>query len=88
MATFEKLFEEDPNYADADSVYFELGWALKLDKQPAEAARIFARLADEFPDHSLAVDSQYLVGDYAYEREDYKEAAVAYHVAMTKAGKS
>jgi TolA-binding protein len=88
VATFRKLFEEDPNYADADSVYFELGWALKsLDKE-AEAAQTFTLLTEKFPDSSLAADSHYLSGDFQYEKKDYRKAAKAYYVAMNKAGKT
>jgi len=59
-------------------------------------------LAEKFPDHSLAADSLYLVGDFecqkgdleyeknAYEeaKKAYKKAAVAYYAAMNKAGKT
>ena len=88
VATFTTLVEEDPEYTGLASVYFETGWALKLDKKEAEAADQFGKLVEQFPDSSLAADSHYLIGDFQYDQKEYKKAALAYHAAMTKAGKT
>ena len=36
---------DDPHYAAADKVLYELAWAQKADGQEADAAESFARLA-------------------------------------------
>ncbi len=88
VATFTTLIEEDPEYVGLASVYFETGWALKLDRKEPEAADRFGKLVEQFPDSSLATDSHYLIGDFQYDQKEYKKAALSYHAAMTGAGKT
>lgn len=87
-AVFRTLLQEDPEYTDADSVYFELGWALKSLQKEQEAADAFGQLVQQFPDSALVADSQCLIGDFHYDQKKCRKAAVAYHAAMTKAGKT
>jgi cellulose synthase operon protein C len=87
-ATFQLLLKDDPKYAAADKVYYELAWALKLAGRDKEAVDAFANLIKQCPDSPRVGESQFHVGEASYTDGKYQEAATAYAAAMEKAGKS
>ena len=87
-ATFQTLLKDDPKYAGADKVLYELAWALKQQGKEKESAEVFARLAAERPDSPLAAEAQYHVGEFAYQSGDLKAAAAACHAAWQRAGQT
>lgn len=88
VATFQKLLADQSSYPDADRVYFEMGWSLKELKKADDSLKAFETLVTDHADSDLVADAQYLIGDYHYDKKDYKKAAVGYYAAMQKAGKS
>jgi TolA-binding protein len=88
IATFQSLLSEDPKYAVADKVYYELAWALKSAGQEKEAVEAFANLIKQCPESPYVAESQFAVGEAAYKDGKYQAAATAYAAAMEKAGKS
>ena len=85
---FESIVEDDPKYADIDKALYELAWAQKQQGKEPQATETFARLAAEHPDSSLATEALYHVGEAAYASDAFKKAALAYHEAWQKAGKT
>ncbi len=88
IKTFEAILKDDAKYVGADKVLFELGWAAKNVNNEGAAAQAFKRLAEEYSDSPLAIESQYLVGEQQYAAKDYKQAAAAYEAVLKKTGKS
>ena len=98
VATFTSLLKENPQYREADKVYYELAWAQKSLGKEAEAAEEFARVGpkypnspevtDQYPNTALVAESNFHVGQYAYNSGRLKTAAVAYYGAMKKAGRT
>ena len=85
VATFQALLQEEPGYENADNTLYQLAWALKLSGKEEEAAKSFQQLAAEHPDSPRTAEAYYHVGELAYQKKDYKQAAVAYYKAMQKA---
>ncbi len=86
--TFRELLADDPRYAAADKVLYELAWAQKADGHESDAAESFARLAKAQPSSPLVAESLYHVGEHYYQKQEYKQAASAFYDSMQKAGKS
>ncbi|MDX1944560.1 MAG: tetratricopeptide repeat protein, partial [Pirellulaceae bacterium] len=84
ITTLDDLLKADAKYAAADSVLYEIGWAYKSQEKHAEAVPVFARLAAEHPDSSLAAEAWFHVGEDKYEKKDYAAAAKAYASAKKK----
>jgi TolA-binding protein len=85
IVTLTTLLRDDPHYAAADRVLYELAWAERSRGQPAAAAAAFGRLAKEHATSPLAAESLFHSGEYAYQQGDYVAAGTAYHAAMQKA---
>jgi TolA-binding protein len=85
VATLTGLLEDDPQYAAADRVLYELAWAEQSRGRPAEAAAAFRRLGEKYSVSPLAAESLFHAGEYAYQQGDYAAAGIAYHAAMEKA---
>ncbi len=88
VAAFRALLSEDPKYAVADKVYYELAWALKSAGQEKESVDAFAELIKQCPDSSFVAEGQFCVGEAAYKDGKFQAAATAYAAALEKAGKS
>jgi TolA-binding protein len=88
VAVFQALLQEDPKYAAADKVLFELAWALKSLGKEAEATAALAQLVKEHPDSPHAAESRFYVGEAAYKAGNFQQAAAAYSAAIEKAGKT
>ncbi len=86
-ASFQAILHDDPKYAGADKVLYELAWALKQQDQQKEAGEVFSRLAAEHADSPLAAESQYHLGESAYQSGQYQNAVAAYRAALPKAGR-
>ena len=87
-AVFRTLLNEDPKYAVADKVYYELAWALKSAGKEKESVEAFAELIKQCPESPYVAEGQFCVGEAAYKEGKYQAAATAYAAAMDKAGKS
>ena len=83
--TYAAILVRDAKYTDADKVLYELGWAHQELSQRAESVAAFRRLAAEFPDSPLAVESLFRVGESQYDAGEFAEAAKAYAEAQAKA---
>lgn len=81
----EKLLVDDPQYASADKVLYELAWAEKSRGRSAESAAAFRRLADKCPTSPLAAESLYHAGEHHYQQGDFAAAGRAFHAAMQRA---
>ncbi len=85
-AAFAKLLEEQPKFAAADRVLFELGAAQALAGKPADATATFTDLVARFPKSSHAADAWLEIGESRWTQADYAAAADAYRQAITAAG--
>jgi TolA-binding protein len=88
IAAFRTLLSEDPKYAVADKVYYELAWALKSAGQEKESVEAFAELIKQCPQSPYVAEGQFCVGEAAYKDGKFQAAATAYAAALEKAGKS
>jgi len=85
-AAFQKLLEEQPQFAAADRVLFELGVVQSLAGKGADAAATFAALVEKFPRSGYAAEAWLEVGESRWAKEQYAEAAQAYAAAVAAAG--
>lgn len=79
-----ELVEGHPESALVERACFELAWAFKAKGDAASAKRWFQRIIDQFPDHPLAAESYFHVGQTEFENARYESAVKAYTVAATK----
>ena len=85
--TFQQLLAEDPAYAAADQVTYELAWALWSVPDGArrdEALAAFAEVAGKYPDSPLAPEANFRVGQAHFDQGAYDQAARAYAAARQK----
>lgn len=84
--TYASILAADPKYAGADKVAYELGWAyVELGQKPQSIAA-FLRLAKDYPESPLAVESLFRVGESHYEAGEFADASKAYAEAQSKNG--
>ncbi len=88
VPVFRALLSEDPKYAVADKVHYELAWALKSAGQEKESVEAFAELIKQCPQSPFVSEGQFHVGEAAYKDGKFQAAATAYAAALEKAGKS
>ncbi|MGC4006744.1 MAG: tetratricopeptide repeat protein [Pirellulales bacterium] len=80
------MLKDDPNYVNADKVYYELAWAQQTSGDKAAARESFAKLGTSYPKSPHAAESWINVGDFEYQdKKDYKSAAAAYEKALAAA---
>jgi cellulose synthase operon protein C len=87
-AAFARLLEEQPSFAAADRVLFELGVAQALAGKPAESAAAFAELVKKFPKSGYAADAWMEVGEARFAKGDWAAAEEAYRSAIAAVGSS
>ena len=85
-AAFQKLLQEQPQFAAADRALFELGVVQSLDGKAPEAAATFATLAEKFPQGRYAAEAWLEVGEHRWAGAKWDEAAQAYTKAIAAAG--
>ncbi len=85
-AAFQQLLQEQPQFAAADRVLFELGVAQSLAGKGADAAATFATLVEKFPKSAYAAEAWLEVGEGRWAKAQYAEAAQAYAAAVAAAG--
>ena len=78
---FSMLIDEYPDTDEVANFYYELAWAQMYLDEKKEAIDNFRILATRFPTHRLAAESNFHVGNAAYEAEDYPTAIKAYEGA-------
>jgi TolA-binding protein len=88
VASLERLLIDDPQYAAADKVLYELAWAEKSQGRAAQAAAAFRRLAERCPTSPLTPESLYHAGEHDYQQGRFGAAGRAYHAALEKAGQT
>jgi TolA-binding protein len=88
VADFQAILTDDPQYIGADKALYELAWAQTQEGRSKDAGRTFGRLATEYPDSPLAVESQFRAAEAAFYAGDFNKAAHAYHAVWRAAGKN
>ncbi len=78
----EQLLDENPRCPQAASALYQLGWAAQQQGHAAEAIRRFAKIANDFPEHPLACDANFLIGDSSYDKQQYAAAMSFYQAAI------
>lgn len=63
---------------------YELAFATLQKREYDKAAALFRRLADSFPDHTLADNALYWLGECHYARKDYKAAIETFEEVLTR----
>ena len=82
--SFRSILSDDAAYEGSDKVLYELAWALKSQKNSGESVDAFAQLCQQFPESRLAAESFYHVGEDAYGRKEYDQAAAAYNSSRSR----
>jgi TolA-binding protein len=85
-AAFQKLLQEQPQFAATDRVLFELGVVQSLDGKGADAAATFQSLAEKFPKSPYAAEAWLEVGESRWAQQQYDAAAKAYAAAVAASG--
>ncbi len=83
-----RCLQEDPKYAAADKVLYELAWALKSRTRRPRRPRPSPSWPSSAPTAPAPAESQFHVGEAAYKAGNFQAAAAAYAAAMDKAGKT
>ncbi len=80
-ATFSQVLAEQPQYANADKVLYELAWAQKSSGQDAAALKTFTQLASKHASSPLAAEAAFYVGEDHYTHARYADALQSYAAA-------
>ena len=75
IATLKVATAAGDDFTDSDRAWYELGWAYREAKKPAEARQAFSTLATNLPESPLARDAMFRVGESYYEGGEYPPAA-------------
>jgi TolA-binding protein len=85
-AAFRRLVDEQPQFAAADRVLFELGVVQTVDGKAADAAATFKSLVERFPKSGHAAEAWFEIGESAWGAKNWEDAAKAYQGAIASAG--
>lgn len=86
VKAFRRVLADQPLFAAADRVAFEMGVAQLLDGQRAEAQKTFEMVVSRYPQSSRAAEAWFEIGEARFEAEAWDDAAEAYAHAITTAG--
>lgn len=75
--------EEDASQKDAQSLYDDAQIDFK-DKKSAQARQKFEKFIKENPNHTLASNSQFWIGETYYSEKKYEDAILAYETFIKK----
>lgn len=78
----QNLLDEYPKSPKADETMFNMGLAQNFLGKEKEAARIFSQLIAKFPNSQKAGDAYFSLGDFYFERFDFRNATNNYKNAM------
>lgn len=87
VTVFRRILDEQPTFAAADRVAYEMGVAQSLNGQGAEAEKTFRMVVSRYPDSSRVADAWFEIGEARFEAKAWDEAAAAY-ASVTKAAGS
>jgi TolA-binding protein len=82
VKAFRRILDEQPSFAAADRVTFEMGVAQLLDGQRAEAEETFRMVVSRYPTSSRAADAWFEIGEARFEAAAWDDAATAYKNAI------
>jgi len=85
VATFNAILTADPEFPTTERVLYELAWAQKSNDADAKAVEVFARLAKDYPQSTMAAESHFHVAESLYQADKFGEAAAEYTAAKEKA---
>ncbi|MBM4075320.1 MAG: tetratricopeptide repeat protein, partial [Planctomycetes bacterium] len=86
IKTYMAILDSNSQYANADKVAYELGWAYTELGRKQEAEQAFRRLADKYPQSPLAGESLFRVAESHYENGQFSEASKVYLESIQKVG--
>ena len=87
-ATFQAILSDDPKYAGADKVLYELAWALKQQNKEQEAAEALRPIGGGTCRQSAGGRGPISVGrSRPTSQGDFQDAVAVYRTALVKAGR-
>jgi cellulose synthase operon protein C len=86
VKAFRRVLADQPSFAAADRVTFEMGVAQLLDGQRAEAEKTFAMVVSRYPRSGRVAEAWFEIGEARFEAEAWDDAAGAYANAIAAAG--
>lgn len=78
----QNLLEEYPKSPKADETLFNMGLAQNFLSREKDAARIFSQLIAKYPNSQKAGDAYFALGDFYFDRFDFRNAMNNYKNAM------
>jgi TolA-binding protein len=85
VKAFRRVLADQPSFAAADRVAFEMGVAQLLDGQRADAQKTFEMVVSRYPQSSRAAEAWFEIGEARFETENWDDAAEAYAKAIAAA---
>lgn len=76
------IMKEYPRHDDADRTIYTKAFALSFIGQEKEAAKIYTQLIETYPNSKVAGDAYSSLGDYFFDRNDFRNALNNYTKAM------
>jgi len=80
--SFEALLAAKADFANTDTVLYELAWAYRSLEKIDQSTDIFNRLAKEYPNSSFIADTCFRLGEDQYQQKKYAAAIVQYQKAI------
>jgi len=80
--SFEALLAAKAEFANTDTVLYELAWAYRSLEKIDQSTDIFNRLAKEYPNSSFIADTCFRLGEDQYQLKKYAAAIVQYQKAI------
>ncbi len=85
VKAFRRVLADQPSFAAADRVAFEMGVAQLLDGQQAEAQKTFEMVVFRYPQSGRVAEAWFEIGEARFEAEAWDQAAEAYAKAIAAA---
>jgi TolA-binding protein len=80
--SFEALLAAKAEFANTDTVLYELAWAYRSLEKMDRSTDIFNRLAKEYPNSSFIADTCFRLGEDQYQQKKYAAAIAQYQKAI------
>lgn len=85
IASLSRVLAEQPNYAAADRVLYDLAWAYEQSGQPQPAQQACERLIASYPQSPLVAECQFRLGQSDFKAERFAAAATHFRAAERSA---
>jgi tetratricopeptide (TPR) repeat protein len=78
----QQFITEYPNHKRVDEAYFQIAFAMDSMGQRQQGASYYSQIVKKFPNSKRMPDAHFALGEYHFDKQDYKKAISAFSETM------